>query len=37
MRIVPELESEAAPRLGHDSSTNALIDWYRRHAGRAVT
>ncbi len=29
-RIVPELESQAEPPLGHDSSTNALIRWYRR-------
>ena len=29
-RIVPELESPAEPRLGHDSSTNALIRRYRR-------
>ncbi len=28
-RIVPELESEAEPVLGHDSSTNALIRRYR--------
>jgi len=31
-RIVPELESKPAPRLKHDSSTNALIRRYR--AGR---
>jgi glucose-6-phosphate isomerase len=31
-RIVPELESVAEPRLGHDSSTNTLIRRYR--AGR---
>ena len=29
-RIIPELESEAAPTLGHDSSTNALIRRYRK-------
>jgi glucose-6-phosphate isomerase len=29
LRIVPELTSEAAPELGHDSSTNALIARYR--------
>ena len=29
-RIVPELESEDAPDLRHDSSTNALIARYRR-------
>jgi glucose-6-phosphate isomerase len=28
-RIVPELESETAPRLKHDSSTNNLIRRYR--------
>jgi glucose-6-phosphate isomerase len=28
-RIIPELESPAEPRLGHDSSTNALIRRYR--------
>jgi len=28
-RIVPELESPAAPQLHHDSSTNALIERYR--------
>ncbi|HTW11063.1 MAG TPA: glucose-6-phosphate isomerase [Acidimicrobiales bacterium] len=29
LRIVPELTSEAAPELKHDSSTNALISRYR--------
>ncbi|HYT89765.1 MAG TPA: glucose-6-phosphate isomerase [Gemmataceae bacterium] len=29
-RIVPELESEAEPNLGHDSSTNCLIRRYRK-------
>ena len=29
-RIVPELESANEPRLAHDSSTNALIERYRR-------
>jgi glucose-6-phosphate isomerase len=29
-RIVPELESKAAPDLKHDSSTNALIRRYRK-------
>ncbi|MCI0662912.1 MAG: glucose-6-phosphate isomerase [Acidobacteria bacterium] len=29
-RIIPELESESAPELKHDSSTNALIRRYRR-------
>jgi glucose-6-phosphate isomerase len=28
-KIVPELESEAAPELVHDSSTNALIERFR--------
>ncbi len=28
-RIIPELESQAEPALGHDSSTNALIRRYR--------
>jgi glucose-6-phosphate isomerase len=32
-RIVPELESKDEPRLGHDSSTNALIRRYRRWKG----
>jgi glucose-6-phosphate isomerase len=27
-RIIPELESKAAPTLSHDSSTNALIRRY---------
>jgi len=29
-RIIPELESEAEPQLGHDSSTNMLIGRYRK-------
>src|SRR5665213_2120312 len=29
-RIIPELESETAPRLKHDSSTNNLIRRYRK-------
>jgi glucose-6-phosphate isomerase len=29
-RIIPELESKAEPKLGHDSSTNTLIRRYRR-------
>jgi glucose-6-phosphate isomerase len=33
--IVPELESQAAPRLRHDSSTNHLIRRYRKMNGRA--
>jgi glucose-6-phosphate isomerase len=33
-RIVPELESPSEPALGHDSSTNALIRWYRAATAR---
>ena len=29
-RIIPELESQAEPALGHDSSTNGLIRRYRK-------
>jgi len=29
-RIIPELESKAEPKLGHDSSTNNLIRFYRK-------
>ena len=29
-RIIPELESQVEPSLGHDSSTNSLIRWYRQ-------
>jgi glucose-6-phosphate isomerase len=29
-RIIPELESQEEPRLGHDSSTNTLIRRYRK-------
>jgi glucose-6-phosphate isomerase len=29
-RIIPELESEAKPASGHDSSTNSLIERYRK-------
>jgi glucose-6-phosphate isomerase len=32
-RIVPELESQEEPRLGHDSSTNTLIRRYRKLKG----
>jgi glucose-6-phosphate isomerase len=32
-RIAPELESKSEPKLGHDSSTNALIERYRRRKG----
>ncbi len=34
-RIVPELEAAATPRLAHDSSTNTLIERYRRLNGRS--
>src|SRR5499427_753015 len=30
-RIIPELESKSEPRLGHDSSTNNLIRYYRKN------
>jgi len=30
-RIIPELETAEEPALTHDSSTNALIRWYRAH------
>src|SRR5205809_2752072 len=32
-RIIPELESEGEPKLGHDSSTNNLIRRYRKLKG----
>jgi glucose-6-phosphate isomerase len=37
-RIIPELESKAAPRLKHDSSTNNLIRRYRKgkHAAQSL-
>jgi glucose-6-phosphate isomerase len=35
-RIVPELESQTAPDLKHDSSTNTLIRRYRQARGRAI-
>jgi glucose-6-phosphate isomerase len=35
-RVAPELERPDAPRLGHDSSTNALIRRYRRLRDRPV-
>jgi len=31
----PELTAKEAPKLGHDSSTTALIRRYRRERGRA--
>jgi glucose-6-phosphate isomerase len=30
-RIIPELESQEDPKLDHDSSTNTLIQRYRKH------
>ena len=30
-RIIPELESQAEPKLDHDSSTNALVRRYRKY------
>jgi len=30
-RIIPELESKTEPKLAHDSSTNTLIGYYRKH------
>jgi len=30
LHIIPELESKAEPKLNHDSSTNALIRYYRK-------
>jgi glucose-6-phosphate isomerase len=35
-RITPELKNVAAPKLKHDSSTNALIERYRASQGRAT-
>jgi glucose-6-phosphate isomerase len=35
-RITPELVAKKAPALGHDSSTNALIQRYRAARNRAV-
>ena len=32
-RIIPELEGHDEPKLGHDSSTNALIQRYRKTKG----
>lgn len=32
-KILPELEAEATPELAHDTSTNALIEHYRRQRG----
>jgi glucose-6-phosphate isomerase len=35
-RVLPELKPEAAPSRAHDSSTNALIDRYRRQRADAT-
>ncbi|MGK2931214.1 MAG: glucose-6-phosphate isomerase [Solirubrobacterales bacterium] len=34
-KIIPELESDEAPELGHDGSTNNLIRRYRKAQGRS--
>src|SRR5581483_5037808 len=34
-RIVPELQAAAEPKLAHDSSTNNLIRYYRKHKNTA--
>jgi glucose-6-phosphate isomerase len=36
VKIIPELESPAAPALAHDGSTNSLIRRYRAARGRRV-
>src|SRR6266436_4961868 len=35
-RIIPELEGQNEPALGHDSSTNNLIRRYRKHKGTSL-
>jgi glucose-6-phosphate isomerase len=35
-RIIPELESQTEPTLGHDSSTNNLISRYRKFKDRSL-
>jgi len=35
-RIIPELDSKAEPKLGHDSSTNSLIRRFRKLKARAT-
>ncbi len=35
-RITPELTGAEAPEGAHDSSTNALIDWYRTQRGASA-
>ncbi|MDX2318089.1 MAG: glucose-6-phosphate isomerase [Hyphomicrobiaceae bacterium] len=34
VRIIPELQSKDEPKLSHDSSTNALIERYRKHKAK---
>lgn len=34
VRIIPELQNKNAPKLSHDSSTNALIERYREHKAK---
>jgi glucose-6-phosphate isomerase len=36
VHIIPELRDAVAPKLKHDSSTNALIERYRRSRRRSV-
>lgn len=36
-QMIPELESADEPPLGHDSSTNALIRYYRHHRQVKIT
>ena len=36
-RIIPELESKTEPKLAHDSSTNTLINYYRKHKKNHMT
>ncbi len=31
LRLIPELESQAEPNLAHDSSTNALVQRFRKY------
>ncbi len=34
VRIIPELQSKDEPKLSHDSSTNTLIERYRKHKAK---
>src|SRR6201995_11438 len=34
-RLIPELQGDAAPQLKHDSSTNSLVQRYRKSLGRS--